>query len=57
MGVPTKAIGDGFVKAHEGNEETLLAALVDLQIPVEETNLDYWLKRIVPAEISASLYD
>jgi hypothetical protein len=42
LGVPTESIGDGFLKAHPGKQELLLAALVDKQIPVTATNLAYW---------------
>lgn len=42
MNVPTKAIGNCWLSKHKGNEERLLAALVDKQIPINETDLDYW---------------
>jgi len=42
MDVPTESIGDGLLAAHKGNEKKLLAALVDKQIPINETKLDKW---------------
>jgi len=47
MGVPTIAIGKCLLSKHRGNEKNLLAALVHKQIPVGETNLDYWLEKYV----------
>lgn len=43
LGAPTIALGEGLVKKHSNNIEKLLAALVDIQIPINETNLDKWL--------------
>lgn len=43
MGVPTKSIGDGFLKAHAANQRKLLGALVDRQIPIGAINLDRWV--------------
>lgn len=43
MGVPTEAIGDGFLSAHKDHPQKLLAAMVDKQIPIFETNLDRWV--------------
>lgn len=45
MKVPTTAIGKCWLNQHKGNKEKLLAALIDLQIPVGETNLDYWMNK------------
>jgi len=47
MKVPTVAIGNCWLRQHKGNEEKLLAKIVDMQIPVSETNLDYWLKDLI----------
>lgn len=44
MGIPTESIGDGFLKTHADKKRQLLAALVDKQIPVGKTDLDYWVK-------------
>lgn len=45
--VPVEAIGDGFLKAHKGNHEKLLAALVNREIPVNSLDLDYWFDPIL----------
>jgi len=44
MGVPTTAIGDGYLKRHSKHPQKLLAALADKQIPVGEWDLDYWIR-------------
>ena len=44
MGVPTTALGDGFLTAHQGREHKLLAALVDRQIPVGSTDVRRWVE-------------
>jgi len=44
MGVPTTALGDGFLTAHRGRERKLLAALVDRQIPVGSTDVGRWVE-------------
>jgi hypothetical protein len=43
LGAPTEALGNGFLKAHAGREELVLAALVDKQVPVNTTDIDYWV--------------
>jgi len=45
LGAPTEALGDGFLRAHAGREERLLAALVDKQVPVGETEIEYWISK------------
>jgi capsule polysaccharide modification protein KpsS len=45
MGVPTKVLGRGFLQAHEGQEERLLAALVERQVPVGATDISFWIER------------
>jgi capsule polysaccharide modification protein KpsS len=45
MGVPTKALARGFLQAHEGQEERLLAALVERQVPVGATDISFWIER------------
>lgn len=44
MGVPTTSIGGGLMMQYKDKVEQLLAALVDMQIPIDESNLDYWAK-------------
>jgi hypothetical protein len=44
QGVPTHAVGDGLLRRHSGREERLVAALVDQQISVSETDYSYWLE-------------
>ena len=51
MGVPVKSIGGGYLKAHENDTERLLAALADKQIPVGETDLDYWFEKVLPGYV------
>jgi hypothetical protein len=48
MGAPTEALGDGFLKAHAGKEELLLAALVDKLVPVGNSEIEYWVSRYSP---------
>lgn len=43
MGVPTTAIGKGFLNAKNKNRQKMLAALVNRQIPIHEIELDYWV--------------
>ncbi len=45
LGAPTEAVGNGFLKAHPNQQERLLAALADKQIPITETDLSYWLEK------------
>lgn len=52
MGVPTKAIGRGYLTGRDGNFDKLLAALVSKQIPVDRTDLDFWVRGIVDSAIS-----
>jgi len=47
MKVPTTAIGKCWLNQHKGNKEKLLAALIDRQIPIGSTDLDYWLGKYV----------
>ena len=47
MGVPTECIGDCWLNKHKGNEEKLLATLVDKQIPIGSSDLDYWIGKYV----------
>lgn len=47
MGVPVVATEACYLRAHESQTERLLAALASKQIPVKETNLDYWFERLL----------
>jgi capsule polysaccharide modification protein KpsS len=43
LGVPTTAVGNGFLKAHGDDIRTLLAYLCKMQVPVSATDLTRWL--------------
>jgi len=45
LGAPVVATGDGFLKQHAHQVEKLLAAVVDMQIPIEEKDISYWLEK------------
>ena len=49
LGVPVEAIGDGFLKTHEGCVQTMLAALVARQIPINTLNLGVWIDPLLEA--------
>jgi hypothetical protein len=48
MGVPTVAIGNGFLKAHADNVRNLLIYLCKRQIPIVATDLKKWFEMIFP---------
>ncbi|MBD3407261.1 MAG: hypothetical protein GF411_14165 [Candidatus Lokiarchaeota archaeon] len=50
FGVPVESIGDGLLRAHRGNYDKIVAALVDREIPVNTTNLDYWIRPIIEGQ-------
>lgn len=45
MNAPTQAIGNGFISAHKHQSNKLLAALIDKQIPISTTNMQYWVEK------------
>ena len=45
LGVPTIALGNGFLRSHAHQVERLLAALVDKQVPVGSPEIGYWVER------------
>lgn len=45
LGAPVTSVGDGFLKQHANHVERILAALADMQIPIEESDISYWLER------------
>ena len=44
LGAPVVSIGDGFLKSHKDQVEKILAAIIDMQIPIHETDLNYWVE-------------
>jgi len=50
LGAPTQAIGGGFLKAHAHQQELLLAALVDKQVPIDCEELNYWMQSYAASE-------
>jgi len=47
FGVSVEAVGEGFLKMHKDNQQKIIAALVDRQIPYDSTDLDYWLLPVI----------
>jgi hypothetical protein len=46
MKVPTIGLGVSYLTTHQNQYDKLLAAMIDKQIPVDDTNLDYWFEDI-----------